>query len=172
MQYKKREPASNTKNSTGSKRETMEKIQQTRKIVNTFTKKQLEEAIHFSMLRPYLGHITTTKYLKLKSGHKIACPPKNAMEITHCMFNIPANAAGVAPKKNKKKRDPKKKFEKIIKKIDTAKSPNDEDIIAMAKTQADSQIYISKMDYDGSRFTFPDSVKETQDIITNCNKKL
>lgn len=155
MQYKKREPASNSKNSTGSKQKSMLRVQQLPKIVNIFTQKQLEEAAAFNMLRPYLGHIIPTRYLKLKSGHKIACPPKNAMEITHCMFNIPADAAGVAPQKNKKKRDPRKKFEKIIKRIDTAKSPSDEDIIAMAKTQADSQIYISKMDYDGSRFTFP-----------------
>ena len=155
MQYKKREPASNTKNSTGSKEAAMGKIQQTAKIVNIFTQKQLEEAVYFSTIREHLGNIFPTKYLKLQNGDKIACPPKNAMDITHCMFNIPADAAGVAPQKKKKRRDPKKKFEAIRKKIDTVKSPSDADIIKMAKIQADSQIYISKLNYDGTRFTIP-----------------
>ena len=155
MQYKKSGSASYNKNSTDPKQKSMLRVQQLPKIVNIFTQKQLEEAAAFNMFRPYLGHIIPTRYLRLRSGHKIACPPKNAMEITHCMFNIPADAAGVAPQKNKKKRDPKKKFEKIIKRIDTAKSPSDEDIIAMAKTQADSQMYISKINYDDTRFTFP-----------------
>lgn len=171
MQYKKKEPASDTKNSTGSKAEVMEKIQQSPKIVKTFTQKQLEEAVHFSMLRKHLGHITPTKYLKLQNGDKIPCPPKNAMEINHCMFNIPADAAGVAPQKKKKRRNPKKKFEKIIKRIDTVKSPSDEDIIAMAKTQADSQIYISKIDYNGSRFTFPGYCKGNARYNYNLQQK-
>ena len=97
MQYKKREPGRNTNNSTGSRQSDMLRVQQTPKIVNIFTQKQLEEAVFFSMIREHLGHIIPTKYLKLQNGDKIACPPKNAMEITHCMFNIPADAAGVAP---------------------------------------------------------------------------
>lgn len=155
MQYKKKEPGRNTNNSTGSRQKSMLRVQQTPKIVNIFTQKQLEEAVHFSMIREHLGNIFPTKYLKLQNGDKIACPPKNAMEITHCMFNIPADAAGVAPQKKKKRRDPKKKFEAIRKKIDTVKDISDEDIIKMAKIQAGSQIYISKKNYDGSRFTVP-----------------
>ena len=155
MQYKKSGSASNTKNSTDPRQKSMLRVQQTPKIVNIFTQKQLEEATYFAMIREHLGNILPTKYLKLQNGEKIPCPPKNAMDITHCMFNIPADAAGVAPQKQKKKRDPKKKFEKIRKKIDTVKSPSDADIIAIAKIQANSQIYISKLNYDGTRFTIP-----------------
>ena len=159
MQYKKREPGRNANNSTGSRQKSMLKVQQMPKIVNIFTQKQLEEAVHFSMLRPYLGHIIPTKYLKLQNGDKMACPPKNAMEINHCLFNIPADAAGVAPQKQKKRSDPKKKFEKILKRIDSLKSPSDEDIIALAKIQAQSIIYISRLRYDNTRFTFQGRTK-------------
>lgn len=159
MQYKKRGSASDTKNSTDPRQKSMLRVQQTPKIVKTFTQKQLEEAVHFSMIRSYLGYIVPTKYLKLQNGDKIACPPKNAMEINHCMFNIPADAAGVAPQKQKKKRDPKKKFEKILKKIDSFKSLSDEDIITLAKIQAQSIIYISKLRYDNTRFTFQGRTK-------------
>lgn len=155
MQYKKRKPASGIQRMAGKEKADMRRVQQTPKIVNIFTQKQLEEAVYFSMIREHLGNIFPTKYLKLQNGDKIACPPKNAMDITHCMFNIPADAAGVAPQKQKKRRDPKKKFEAIRKKIDTVKSPSDADIIKMAKIQADSQIYISKQNYDGTRFTIP-----------------
>lgn len=155
MEYKKSGSVSDIKNSTDPRQKSMLRVQQLPKIVNIFTQKQLEEATYFSMIREHLSHLIPTKYLKLANGEKIACPPKNAMEINHCMFNIPADAAGVAPQKQKKRRDPRKKFEKIRKKIDTVKSPSDEDIIAMAKIQASSQIYISKLNYDGTRFTIP-----------------